>query len=283
METVSSQKCFGGTVTVYKHASTETGTDMRFSLFVPPQAKDGAVPVLIWLSGLTCTEENFTTKAGAYKRAAALGIAILAPDTSPRGDTVHDEAGYDIGKGAGFYVDATQEPWAKHYRMESYISQEIPALMRHAFPGLDTGRMGIFGHSMGGHGALTLFLRHKGLFKSVSAFSPICAPTQCPWGQKAFAAYLGKEQTAWLSHDASALMEGYLGAESLPEILIDQGTADQFLHDQLKPSVFEAACKKAGAKLTLRMQDGYDHSYFFIQSFMDEHLEHHAAQLNALR
>ncbi|PZO82800.1 MAG: S-formylglutathione hydrolase, partial [Micavibrio aeruginosavorus] len=213
--------------------------------------------------------------------AAELGIAIIAPDTSPRGDGVADEAGYDIGKGAGFYVDAVQEPWAKHYRMESYVTDELPALMRHAFPGLDTGRAGIFGHSMGGHGALTLFLRHKGLFKSVSAFSPICAPAQCPWGQKAFTAYIGKDQARWLSHDATALMEGYLDATSLPPILIDQGTADQFLNDQLKPEKFEAACGKAGAKLTLRMQNGYDHSYFFIQSFMDDHLNHHAAILAA--
>lgn len=279
METISSQKCHGGAISVYKHASTETGTDMRFSLFVPPDVQNGAAPVLIWLSGLTCTEENFTTKANAYKRASELGLAILAPDTSPRGDNVPDEAGYDIGKGAGFYVDATQEPWAKNYRMESYITEEIPALMRSAFPGLDTGRMGIFGHSMGGHGALTLFLRHNGLFKSVSAFSPICAPAQCPWGDKAFTVYLGKDQDRWLSHDASALMEGYLDAASLPPILIDQGTADQFLKDQLKPEKFEAACKKAGATLTLRMQDGYDHSYFFIQSFINDHLDHHAAIL----
>lgn len=281
METLSTQKCHGGTVSVYRHQSKETGGDMRFSLFVPPQAADGKVPVLIWLSGLTCTEENFTAKAGAYKRAAELGLAILAPDTSPRGDNVADEAGYDIGKGAGFYVDATQEPWAKHYRMESYVAEELPALMRHEFPGLDAGRIGISGHSMGGHGALTLFLRHKGLFRSVSAFSPICAPTQCPWGQKAFSAYLGKDQSSWLSHDAAALMEAYPDAASLPPILIDQGTADQFLHDQLKPSTFEAACAKAGAELTLRLQDGYDHSYFFIQSFIDGHLDHHAAILAA--
>lgn len=279
METISSQKCHGGTISVYKHAATSTACDMRFSLFAPPQAQEGPVPVLFWLSGLTCTEENFTTKAGAYQRAAELGLAILAPDTSPRGDDVPDEGAYDLGKGAGFYIDATQAPWAKNYRMESYMTQELPDLIRSHFPALDTGRIGIFGHSMGGHGALTLFFRHRALFKSVSAFSPIVAPTQVPWGQKAFAAYLGEDRTAWLSHDACALAEGLMDAKSVPPILIDQGTADQFLKDQLKPEKFEAACAKNNIPLTLRMQDGYDHSYFFIQSFINDHLEHHAAQL----
>jgi S-formylglutathione hydrolase len=279
METISSQKCFGGTISIFKHPSTETACDMRFSLFVPPKALNGPVPVLFWLSGLTCTEENFTTKAGAYKRASELGIAILAPDTSPRGDDVHDEAGYDIGKGAGFYVDAAQGPWAKHYRMESYVVKELPALLRYQFPALDHTRMGIFGHSMGGHGALTLFLRHRGLFKSVSAFAPIVAPSIVPWGEKAFTAYLGADKALWKAHDACALIEGLIDKTGMPPILVDQGTADQFLRDQLKPEKLEAACKAAGLSLTLRMLDGYDHSYFFIQSFIDDHLDHHAKLL----
>lgn len=279
METISTQKCHGGTISIYNHAGKETSCDMRFSLFAPPQAAEAPVPVLLWLSGLTCTEENFTTKAGAYRKAAELGIAILAPDTSPRGDNVPDEGAYDIGKGAGFYVDATQEPWAAHFRMESYIAKELPDLMRSHFPALDTGRMGIFGHSMGGHGALTLFFRYPKLFKSVSAFSPIVAPSQVPWGQKAFTAYLGEDRAMWLAHDACALAEGLIDTASLPPILIDQGTADQFLKDQLKPEKFEAACAKNNITLNLRMQDGYDHSYFFIQSFINDHLEHHAAIL----
>lgn len=281
METISSQKCHGGTVTIYKHAARETSCDMRFSLFAPPQATDAPVPVLFWLSGLTCTEENFTTKACAYKRASELGIAILAPDTSPRGDDVADEASYDLGKGAGFYLNATQKPWAKHYRMEDYIAVELPELMAREFPALDKSRIGISGHSMGGHGALTLFLRHRDVFKSVSAFAPICAPTQVPWGQKAFTAYLGEDKTRWLAHDAAALIEGLLDTDSIPPILVDQGSADQFLNDQLKPEKLEAACEKAGIPLTLRMQKGYDHSYYFIQSFIDDHLDHHAKILKA--
>lgn len=276
METISSQACHGGTISVYKHDAQSTNCAMRFSLFVPPQAVNGAVPVLLWLSGLTCTEENFTTKAGAYKKAAELGIAILAPDTSPRGEDVADAEGYDIGKGAGFYVDATQEPWSRHYRMESYIARELPEFCRKNFPALDFNRCGVFGHSMGGHGALSLFFRHRDLFKSVSAFSPIVAPSQVPWGTKAFTAYLGNDSAAWKEHDACELARN---AKDVPEILIDQGTADQFLKEQLKPELFEAACKEAGIPLKLRMRDGYDHSYFFIQSFIDDHLTHHAALL----
>lgn len=276
METISSQQCFGGTVSVYKHDAESTKCPMRFSLFVPPQAVNGKVPVLFWLSGLTCTEENFTTKAGAYGKAAELGVAILAPDTSPRGDDVADAEGYDIGKGAGFYLDATQEPWAKQYRMESYIGQELPALLAREFPALDLKRCGVFGHSMGGHGALTLFFKHRELFQSVSAFSPIVAPSVVPWGVKAFTNYLGSDQASWARHDACALVAD---AGSVPEILIDQGTKDQFLEEQLKPHLFVEACAKAGVPLKLRMQDGYDHSYFFIQSFVADHIAHHARTL----
>ncbi len=273
METLSTNKCHGGTISVYKHDADSTACPMRFSLFVPAQAVNGPVPILFWLSGLTCTEENFTTKANAYAAAAAHGIAIIAPDTSPRGDDVADDAAYDLGKGAGFYLDATQEPWAKHYKMERYIADELPAMIAREFPALDLKRCGIFGHSMGGHGALTLFFKHRDLFKSVSAFSPIVAPSVVPWGQKAFTAYLGNDQQSWKAHDACALAAT---AKDAPEILIDQGTADQFLKDQLKPDLFADVCKTAGIPLVLRMQDGYDHSYFFIQSFITDHVAHHA-------
>lgn len=279
MEQISSNKCHGGTVTVYKHAAKETSCDMRFSLFLPPQAETGKVPLLFWLSGLTCTEENFTTKANAYKKAAELGIAILAPDTSPRGDGVPNDDAYDLGQGAGFYVDATQEPWAKHFRMGSYVAKELPALVKEKFPQIDAAKLGIFGHSMGGHGALTLFFRHRDVFQSVSAFAPIVAPTYVPWGKKAFTAYFGNDQKVWAKHDSCALA---LMSKNVPEILIDYGTADQFLDEQLKPLAFDGVCKKAGIPLKLRKQHGYDHSYYFIQSFIDDHLVHHKAQLDAL-
>ena len=279
METVSSQKCFGGTIGVYRHDSAETKCSMRFSLFLPPQADNGPVPVLFWLSGLTCTEENFTTKAGAYAKAAELGLAIVAPDTSPRGEGVPDDPAYDLGQGAGFYVDATQEPWANNFRMESYIVKELPALLKTEFPNADLKRAGIFGHSMGGHGALKLFFRHRDVFQSVSAFAPIVAPTYVPWGQKAFTAYLGDKKEVWAKHDSCALA---LMSKNVPEILIDVGTKDQFLEEQLKPGAFEGVCKKANIPLKLRRQPGYDHSYFFIQSFISDHLEHHDKQLKAL-
>lgn len=279
METISTQKCHGGTIGVYSHDSIETKSTMKFSIFTPPQAAQGPVPVLFFLSGLTCTHENFTTKAGAYRMAAELGLAIVAMDTSPRGDDVPNDAAYDLGQGAGFYVDATQEPWAKHFRMESYIVRELPALLRAEFPLLDMAKLGISGHSMGGHGALTLFFRHRDVFQSVSAFSPILAPTYVPWGQKAFTAYLGDQQSAWASHDSCALA---LLAKNAPEILVDVGTADEFLETQLKPGAFEAVCKKAEIPLKLRRQNGYDHSYYFIQSFIEDHLKHHKAQLDAL-
>ena len=247
---------------------------MRFSVFVPQV--DGPVPYLIWLSGLTCTEDNFTTKAGAYAAAAKAGVAIVAPDTSPRGEGVADDPAYDLGQGAGFYVDAVQAPWAPHFKMESYIVADMIAAVEGAFP-LDPSRRGVFGHSMGGHGALTLTLRHPELFKAVSAFAPICSPTQCAWGQKAFAAYLGPDETAWREHDAALLIAA--GRARVSEILVDQGTADNFLAEQLKPELLAAACETAGVALTLRMQEGYDHSYFFISSFVADHVAWHAERL----
>lgn len=276
METLSQHHCHGGVLGYYRHAATETSCAMRFTVFQPPQAQQGTVPVLYFLSGLTCTEDNFTVKAGAYKKAAELGIAIVAPDTSPRGDDVPDDEAYDLGKGAGFYLDATHAPWATHFRMESYVTKELPALIAAQFPAIDATHAGISGHSMGGHGALTLFFRHRDLYKSVSAFSPICAPTQVPWGEKAFTAYLGNDRKAWEQHDACILAAS---ATNVPTILIDQGMADQFLESQLKPALFEGVCAASGIPLTLRRHDKYDHSYFFIQSFIDDHVTHHARTL----
>jgi S-formylglutathione hydrolase len=280
VEVVSRARCFGGEQRVLRHASAETGTEMRFAAFVPPQALAGAkVPVVWFLAGLTCTEENFTVKAGAQRVAAELGLLLVAPDTSPRGEGVPDdpEKAYDFGLGAGFYVDATQDPWARHYRMRSYIEQELPALVAAELPA-DPARQGIMGHSMGGHGALTIALRNPGRFKAVSAFAPICSPMRCPWGEKALGGYLGPDRAAWRQYDATALIED--GAR-VPDILVDQGSADGFLENQLKPELLEAACTKAGIPLTLRRQEGYDHSYFFIASFVEDHLRWHAARLKA--
>ena len=274
VEILQQHRVHGGTLSYCRHASAATGTPMRFSVFVPQV--DGPVPYLIWLSGLTCTEDNFTTKAGAYAAAAKAGVAIVAPDTSPRGEGVADDPAYDLGQGAGFYVDAVQAPWAPHFKMESYIVADMIAAVEGAFP-LDPSRRGVFGHSMGGHGALTLTLRHPELFKAVSAFAPICSPTQCAWGQKAFAAYLGPDETAWREHDAALLIEA--GRARVSEILVDQGTADNFLVEQLKPELLAAACETAGVTLTLRMQEGYDHSYFFISSFVADHVAWHAERL----
>lgn len=250
---------------------------MKFSVFLPPNAS-GNTPYLVFLSGLTCTEDNFTTKANAYQKAAELGIAILAPDTSPRGEDVANDDAYDLGQGAGFYLNATQEPWAKHFRMESYIMRELLPLVENEFS-LNSKACAITGHSMGGHGALTLYFKYPEKFKSVSAFSPIVAPSQVPWGHKAFTAYLGSDEETWKNHDACHLVSIAPSASSNAPILIDQGTADNFLEEQLKPHLFEQACKAAGQKLTLRMQNGYDHSYFFIQSFIDDHLDWHAKYL----
>ena len=277
LETVSQARCFGGTQFTYRHASAQTGTPMRFAVFVPPQAKAGKVPVLWYLSGLTCTEENFTAKAGAQRVAAELGLMLVAPDTSPRGEGVPgDPAGsYDFGLGAGFYVDATQAPYAANYRMRSYIEAELPAIVAAQLPA-DMTRQGITGHSMGGHGAITIALRNPRRFRSVSAFAPIVAPIGVPWGQKALGGYLGLDQAAWREYDATALIED---GHRVPGLLVDQGTADNFLVNQLKPELLEAACSRANIPLTLRLQDGYDHSYYFIASFIEDHLRYHAAAL----
>ena len=277
METVKSHVVHGGTLRYLKHDSATTGTPMTLSVFVP--AGEGPFPVLIWLSGLTCTEDNFTTKAGAYKAAAEHGVIIGAPGTSPRGEGVADDPAYDLGQGAGFYVDATQGPWAPHFRMESYVTGELIDLIDGAFPTAKT--RSIFGHSMGGHGALTLALRHPELFKSVSAFAPISSPTRCPWGEKAFSAYLGEDRAEWAKHDAALLIEGGAAQGVFDDILVDQGDADSFLTDQLKPELLQAAAQKAGQGLTLRMQPGYDHSYFFMASFVDDHVAFHAKRLKA--
>ncbi len=282
-EVVSEHRSFGGIQRFYKHASEVIGLPMKFSVYLPPQSKidaaGGKVPLLTYLAGLTCTEETFMIKGGAQRLASELGIALLAPDTSPRGANIEgDSASWDFGVGAGFYLDATQLPWAKHYKMESYIVDELLPLVAQTLP-VDLNRAGIFGHSMGGHGALTLALRHRELFKSVSAFAPIAAPTQCPWGEKAFGGYLGPDRETWKSHDATELMQAQPTAPFLGGILIDQGTADSFLEKQLHPHLFEAACKKVGQSLTLRMHEGYDHGYYFISTFMDDHLRHHSAQL----
>ncbi len=278
LELLSEHGCFGGVQRFYKHASREIDLPMRFALYLPPQALAGQnVPLLTFLAGLTCTEETFTMKAGAQRMAAQLGLALLMPDTSPRGAGVAGESqDWDFGVGAGFYLDATQAPWAAHWRMESYLLDELLPAVTAQF-GLDGGRLGLFGHSMGGHGALTLALRHPGRFASVSAFAPICAPASCPWGNKAFTGYLGSDEAGWSAHDASALMAAQATAPYPAGILIDQGLADRFLAEQLHPEAFEAACAQAGQPLTLRRHAGYDHGYYFIASFIDEHLRHHAA------
>ena len=277
METTKTHVVHGGTLRYLKHDSAATGTPMTLSVFVP--AGEGPFPVLIWLSGLTCTEDNFTTKAGAYKAAAEHGVIIVAPDTSPRGEGVADDPAYDLGQGAGFYVDATEAPWAPHFRMESYVIDELIALIDAQFP--TTKTRSIFGHSMGGHGALTLALRHPELFKSVSAFAPISSPTRCAWGEKAFSAYLGEDRAEWAGHDAALLIEGGAAAGRFDDILVDQGDADSFLTDQLKPELLVAAAQAVGQRLTLRMQPGYDHSYFFMASFVDDHVAFHATRLKA--
>jgi S-formylglutathione hydrolase len=266
----------GGTLHYCRHDSASTGTAMRYSLFLPPG--NGPFPLLLWLSGLTCTEDNFTTKAGAYAAAARLGVAVLAPDTSPRGDTVANDAAYDLGQGASFYVDATQAPWAPHFQMERYVTQELLPVVASSFA-VDLSRVGISGHSMGGHGALTLALRHPSLFTSVSAFSPISSPLRCPWGEKAFTHYLGEDRSLWQAHDASWLIEQGTARGHYDNILVDQGLADSFLEGQLKPELLEAACIQAGQPLTLRRQAGYDHSYFFISTFIADHLQWHADRL----
>jgi S-formylglutathione hydrolase len=277
VKVVSENKSHGGRQIVVKHASVATGTEMMFSIFLPPQAeKGGRLPVVWYLSGLTCTHANVTEK-GEYRAACAkLGLIFVAPDTSPRGDDVPDADGYDFGKGAGFYVDATAEPWAKNYRMWTYVTEELPGLVTAEFP-VEMARQGITGHSMGGHGALTVALNLPDRFRSVSAFAPIVAPAQVPWGQKALAGYLGEDRSSWRRHDAVALIEG--GAR-VKELLVDIGTADQFLEQELRPDLLERACADAGIALTLRRQPGYDHSYYFISTFMADHMRWHAERLS---
>jgi len=273
MQTLNEHLSFGGIQRFHQHDSAEIGLPMRFALFLPPAPR----ALLVFLAGLTCTEETFTVKAGAQRLASELGLALLMPDTSPRGAGIPGESdSWDFGVGAGFYLDATQAPWARHWRMESWLMNELVPLVQR-----ETGlaRVGLFGHSMGGHGALTLALRHPGRFQSLSAFAPIAAPMQCPWGHKAFAGYLGADRSTWAAHDASELMRAQQQAPYPQGILVDQGLADKFLAEQLHPEAFEAACAAVGQPLTLRRQAGYDHGYYFIASFVGDHLRHHAAQL----
>ena len=280
VERVSAALCHGGVQATWRHRARETGTDMRFSVFHPPGASaEAPAPVLWWLSGLTCTEDNFPAKAGAQRVAAELGIMLVAPDTSPRGEGVPDDAegAYDFGLGAGFYVDATQAPWSANYRMFSYLARELPDLLRAQLPDADLSRQSISGHSMGGHGALTLALHHPLRFRGVSAFAPICAPSQVPWGRKALDGYLGADREAWREHDAVALIED--GARVDCQLLVDQGEADPHLEGQLRPDLLEAACAQAGLDLTLNRRPGYDHGYYFVQSFIEFHLRWHAERL----
>ena len=276
METLSTAKAFGGIQGMYRHAATATGTEMSFSVFVPPHADGARLPVLWYLSGLTCTPSNVTDKGEFRAACAEHGIVFIAPDTSPRGDGVPDDPAYDFGQGAGFYVDATQAPWSAYFRMRAWIEDELPAVIAAGFPMADLSRQAITGHSMGGHGALTIALRNPGRYRSVSAFAPIVAPIDCPWGEKALGGYLGPDRAAWRDYDACALIAD--GAR-VAEILVDQGDADSFLASQLKPERLVAACAAAGIPLTLRLQPGYDHSYHFVSTFMAEHVAWHAARL----
>ena len=277
LEQIGAWKSFGGWQKVFRHISGETETAMELSVFLPPAAEQGPCPVLWYLSGLTCTWENVTTKGGFQRAAAEHGLIVVCPDTSPRGlDLPGEHDAYDFGSGAGFYVDATRDPWSKNYRMDSYVTAELPQIIAENFPA-DRTRQGIFGHSMGGHGALTIALRHETTYRSVSAFAPICSPIRCPWGQKALSGYLRDGQEAWRRYDATALITDGHKARA---ILVDQGMADNFLEEQLKPELLEEACAGAGIPLQMRRQEGYDHSYYFISSFMDDHLRWHAEHLN---
>ena len=277
LQRISASRAFGGSQEVWSHASAQTGCTMRFGIFLPPQAAAGRVPVLWWLSGLTCTEDNFITKAGAQRVAAELGMALVVPDTSPRGVPLPGDAdSWDFGGGAGFYVDATREPWSRHYRMRSYIVEELRSLVAAEFP-VDDARTAMSGHSMGGHGALTIALSNPGWIRSVSAFAPIGAPMRCAWGEKALAGYLGEDRAAWAAYDATELIRGR--GWSGPPILVDQGGADPFLASQLKPELLQQACAHAGVPLELRLQPGYDHGYFFVSTFIEDHLRRHRAQV----
>ena len=279
MDIISEQACFCGIQGFYKHDSSETGCEMRFAVFQPAEAKDGPVPILYYLAGLTCTEETATVKAGAQRLAAEHGLMLVMPDTSPRGVGLpEEEEDWDFGTGAGFYLDAVREPWAKSYRMYSYVTEELRVLINEQF-NAKSDRTGIFGHSMGGHGALTIALKNPDIYKSVSAFAPISSPMQCPWGEKAFSGYLNSDKASWAEYDATELVKG---GKRTSHILIDQGKADPFLEEQLKPEIFETTCKELGQPLTLRLQEGYDHSYYFIQTFMEDHIRHHADILKSL-
>lgn len=280
IELLSEHACFGGLQRYYRHASQETASPMRFSVYLPPQAGAGtACPALFCLAGLTCTEETFMIKAGAQRVAAREGLILVTPDTSPRDTGIPGEADdWDFGVGAGFYVDAVQEPWSRHYRMESYVTRELPGLVSGLLP-MDRDRIGVMGHSMGGHGALVLGLRHPGLFRSVSALAPIAAASQVPWGRKAFMRYLGPDESRWQDFDASALMRTWVEPPFRGGILVDQGMNDKFLEEQLRPEHFEDACASVGQPLTLRRHPGYDHGYYFISTFVEDHVRHHAQQL----
>lgn len=279
METISEHACFGGTIGFYRHASTHNNCSMQFSVYQPPQASRNPVPVLTFLSGLTCTEETFMIKSGAQRIAADLGLMLISPDTSPRGEDVADdpEGAYDFGLGAGFYLNATEDPWKRHYQMYDYVTRELPATVFANFPG-DESRQGITGHSMGGHGALTVGLKNPDTYRSISAFAPICSPRNCPWGQKALGNYLGDNQDSWSEYDATEIV---LNLEKKPaeKILVDQGMSDQFLQQELHPHLLEAACKNSSIDLELRRHDGYDHGYYFIATFMEDHLRFHASVL----
>lgn len=280
METIEEHRCFGGRLAYVGHESAELGCAMRFSVYLPDAAAAGKLPVMWWLSGLTCTEDNFTVKAGAYRTASEHGIIVIAPDTSPRGEHIPDDEAYDLGQGAGFYLDATESPWSDNFRMYSYVTGELQELATSSFP-IDIDRQGISGHSMGGHGALTIALKNRERYKSVSAFAPIVAPMRCPWGEKAFSAYLGDDKAVWAHYDATELIKNAGDRSSAAEILVDIGLADPFLEEQLKPELFEEACSAAGQALTLRRHEGHDHSYFFIASFIEDHIRFHASALAA--
>jgi S-formylglutathione hydrolase len=281
IETLSETGCFGGKIGFYRHTSAVNNCDMQFSVFVPPQATNGKVPVVTFLSGLTCTEENFMVKSGAQRVAAELGIMLVSPDTSPRGEGVPDDpdGDYDFGLGAGFYVNSTAAPWSDHYQMYDYITQELQQVIFENFPG-DASRHGLTGHSMGGHGALTIGLRNPDMFKSLSAFAPICTTLHSPWGQKAMGYYLGDDRSSWTNYDSCEVVRKVSNRDAYSKILVDQGATDPFLAEQLKPELFEAACKERGVPLELRIHDGYDHGYYFISTFIEEHLRFHADQLS---
>lgn len=281
LESISEHRSFGGKVGIYRHSSAVNNCNMRFSVFVPPQAANRKVPVLTYLSGLTCTEETFMIKSGAQRVAAELGVMLVSPDTSPRGDDVpgDPEGAYDFGLGAGFYLNATEKPWSRHYRMYDYVTAEMPIILFGNFPG-DRQRQGIFGHSMGGHGALTIGLKNPDVYRSISAFAPICSPVNCPWGQKAFGNYLGQNRSSWSEYDATELIRNIGRNKPAHGILIDQGMADQFLERELYPQLFEAACKEKAVALELRRHEDYDHGYYFVSTFMEDHLRYHASLLN---